>query len=475
MGERTIYRTYDLTGGINSQAKPWLIKDSESQDLRNFDLESTGKDGSLIQREGFTKYNSTIIASSTGVHSVYRYTRKTGTTNFLCSSATRIFKGNTAGTAFDATPIVGGLTTNKKIKYITFNNNLYYCNEADTYRKWDGVTASAVGGSSPDGAYYHALYWNRAWLARTATYPSRLYYSRLKNAEDWTANTSDTSLSGGYVDINPDDGDYITGIVAQQSRLIIFKRFAVYALYGYKPDNFQWQLLYDNTGCIAPYSIAVDEDTIFYLSNQGLRLLRGDTPPIDASLKIQSYVDAISDKTTCVGGVNGKGQYWLTIASNRVLLLNYRRGSWVDYRGITANVFYYDETNDDFYCGSPTAGYVFKLDTGTTDNGATIQTLYKSKAWGNPLERTKRFDKVYSQSARGTGMDYNIATAVNQVSASSKTVSASKTGANVIIDKYNFQQGIMANMIELTYSANSCGTRFNLDGYSVYSEVLKDD
>jgi hypothetical protein len=46
---------------------------------------------------------------------------------------------------------------------------------------------------------------------------------------------------------------------------------------------------------------------------------------------------------------------------------------------------------------------------------------------------------------------------------------------NVITSKYDFQQGIMANMIDLTYSANSCGTKFELDGYSIYSEVLKDD
>lgn len=82
------------------------------------------------------------------------------------------------------------------------------------------------------------------------------------------------SIGGGYVDISPNDGDEITGLVDAFDAVIIFKRRSVWQLtfsVGTQGIVFpNVSLLTRSVGCIAPKSIRQVENDVLFLSDKGV-------------------------------------------------------------------------------------------------------------------------------------------------------------------------------------------------------------
>jgi hypothetical protein len=82
-------------------------------------------------------------------------------------------------------------------------------------KSYDQSTAQSLAGSPPRFSFSVA-HKNRLWAAGVYANPSRLYYSSNTDPEDWTT-------SGGSIDIDPNDGDVITGLASHKDELIVFK------------------------------------------------------------------------------------------------------------------------------------------------------------------------------------------------------------------------------------------------------------
>jgi hypothetical protein len=86
--------------------------------------------------------------------------------------------------------------------------------------KWTGTgNVAALGTNTPDFAF-GVTHKNRFFAAGVLASKSRLYYSEpLPNGAggDWN------QVEAGYIDIDPDDGDRITGLVSYKKELWIFK------------------------------------------------------------------------------------------------------------------------------------------------------------------------------------------------------------------------------------------------------------
>ncbi len=169
---------------------------------------------------GASRVNSSAVASGAVVMGVYDYWRQ-GT---LGSPARRriLHAGTTCLADTDdgnfSTTIGSGLESGKIPAYCTFDDLLIYTTDStvDVPRSWDQSTAQNLAGSPPNFAFCVA-HKNRAWAAGVASNPSRLYYSVNTDPEDWTGSGS------GSIDIDPNDGDVITGIASHKGELIVFK------------------------------------------------------------------------------------------------------------------------------------------------------------------------------------------------------------------------------------------------------------
>lgn len=179
-------------------------------------------DGGPHMIGGATKVNSVVVASAAAVTGVFDYWRQgtagTPARRRILHAGTVCLADTDDGTY--STTLGSSLTSGAVPSYFTFDDLLIFCNDAqgasDVPRSWDQTTAQNLAGTPPNFAFGCA-HKNRAWAAGAVAQPSRLYYSANTDPEDWTG------AGSGSIDIDPQDGDGITGLVSHKNDLFVFK------------------------------------------------------------------------------------------------------------------------------------------------------------------------------------------------------------------------------------------------------------
>lgn len=176
-------------------------------------------DGGPHKIGGTTKLNSSAVASGAEIMGLTDFWRMgTGGT----STQRRVLHAGTVVMADNADGVFANIGTgfeeDKVPSYTTFNDKLIIASNStvDVPQSYDGSTMSALAGSPPNFSF-SAAHKNRVWAAGDAANPSRLYYSALLNEADWVGATA------GHIDIDPSDGDRITGIISHKDDLWVFK------------------------------------------------------------------------------------------------------------------------------------------------------------------------------------------------------------------------------------------------------------
>jgi hypothetical protein len=123
-------------------------------------------------------------------------------------------------------------------------------------------------------AKYLATWQSCMWLGWTfesgVEHPNRIRFSHPGSAGDWR--------SFDYIDIDPGaDGDYITGLIALQDRLLVFKRKSIYVLAGSGPDAFQVFPLSREHGAVSQDAIVNTDLGVYFFSwSDGVMLYDGN-------------------------------------------------------------------------------------------------------------------------------------------------------------------------------------------------------
>ena len=95
--------------------------------------------------------------------------------------------------------------------------------------------------------------------------PSRLTYSAVNDEE-----ATDSSSDGGYVDIDPDDGDELVGAVNFQTSMLLFKENSLHRIDDYPGDaTFKVEKLTDDLGCVSQRTIHFEGGIVSFLSKEG--------------------------------------------------------------------------------------------------------------------------------------------------------------------------------------------------------------
>jgi hypothetical protein len=133
--------------------------------------------------------------------------------------------------------------------------------------KWDGVAASfsVLLGTPPANGKFIVIWQNRVWIANTSAGKSRLHYSNAGLPEDWTS-----PGAAGFIDVNINDGDEITGLMPVGPAMYVFKNRTVYKSMGITPTTFNIQPIIGGRGCVAPRSIVNMGPFVMYLSQYGI-------------------------------------------------------------------------------------------------------------------------------------------------------------------------------------------------------------
>lgn len=206
--------------------------------------------GGTRKAGGTSKYNATALESGEEIRGMFEFVRLgssgSATRKRVVYAGTKILKDDNDA-AF--TSIFTGLADNTVPNFNVFEDVLILASDStsDVPRKWDQTTAAVLGGSPPVFSF-SVNHVNRVWAAGDFANPSRLYFSSLLNAEEWNG-VGDS----GSIDIDPSDGDMITGIIPFRGELVVFKgpnKGSIHRISGRTPATFARDTMTNEVGTV---------------------------------------------------------------------------------------------------------------------------------------------------------------------------------------------------------------------------------
>jgi hypothetical protein len=245
--------------------------------------------------------------------------------------------------------------------------------------------------------------------------PSTVFFSDPGAPFTWTATN--------YIKLDPDDGEAITGVVAWNGSLFVFKNSKAFEIFsetvqqGGTPDfNYRRITLPDPIPVTdSPTSwqpVAVGPDGVYYTGTRGLwRITTG-------AQRVPTPIDPIlagtAGSTFSVGTVGQVRMDWagptlfivyaLGSGSQRVLAWDTRTGQWIihSYAQTLSSVPVFAPTTGTAFWFAGTDGNVYKSSSAATDdNGTAITWSWKSGKY--PLDAAGRVAITQESGLFGTG------------------------------------------------------------------------
>jgi hypothetical protein len=196
------------------------------------------------------------------------------------------------------------------------------------------------------------------------------------------------------IQVYPDDGHRIRGLLAFGDRLVIGKTNAIHFLVR-AGDKYSLQTLSDKHGLRATHSLRTAEGLLFWYSGENVYRSEGVNVSSISTVKIRKSLDQIPEamRDKVVGFTFPlRSQYWLCcsqgdLTKNEIALVyNYKTDSWSDkVWPLGAPTF----VGDFFDANLATIIYsvfsdknVYQLETGTKDGTTPITRTWRSKAYG---------------------------------------------------------------------------------------------
>lgn len=235
-----------------------------------------------------------------------------------------------------------------------------------------------------DGLRYLVVYKERLYAVPNQD-PSLLVYSEIGEPTKWPVLN--------YIQVKPDDGDVITGIVIRGGALFIFKKRSIWILTGDPEANPLLQIAVGGDGspnqtgfelgCTAPRSIATHDtkSIIFYSSTHGVYALFGGE-----LVHLSKEVDGIQGLPDTTAGSTyiddeDEAYYVLSPPTGLAWVCHLATRQWTNDTNVNAPCFCVDSTGR-LLGGSGTRLNEFYKEGTTDDNGVAFVPKIKT-AWVN--------------------------------------------------------------------------------------------
>jgi hypothetical protein len=279
-----------------------------------------------------------------------------------------------------ATELATGFTAGSQFYFATLLAKLAIVNKLDAPKLWDGTNAVAAMGGSPPHGQYVAAHKNFLFMAHTTANPSRLHFSEVINLESWPALN--------FIDISPNDGDWITGLLPFDDYLIITKQRSVWVLVGTGTSDFEVKRIHSGIGCVAPRSLVRMGDLFGFASTEGF-YLSDITKPVLITERLKDTWDGLNkrrlsqiaaefyDHKLRIDAPNGNSM----VNNIRIIYDSIRKCLYLEEFDDHASCYakYTEAGQEILLYGHSTEGQVSQADDGTSDAGAAIDFEWKTK------------------------------------------------------------------------------------------------
>lgn len=284
------------------------IDDTELTECLNFDLSPSGE---LKKRPGLVRPNNTGITAAENVLALGVLYIATGGAHILARTGQNIWYTADGGVSWTGI-FAANASFGTVLEGTQYNDTFYMVNgSATTIWTWNGSVGATIT-PTPVGSSITA-YKDRLWVAnRNSTVtPSRLYFSKIA---DFTSATGWPSTN--FLDVSPNDGDYISAIVPYQDLLYIFKSRSIWVLYV-SGDPTTWTLknTFLGAGCTHSSAIKIHDDYIYFMGAYGFYKTDG-TQLVNISSAVKTFFDpdGLGDSVAIP---------WSIIYGNRLIFVGY--------------------------------------------------------------------------------------------------------------------------------------------------------
>lgn len=259
------------------------LSDNESPEMLNVEIDPRG---GVFSRGGMERINPDNVSGTWNPYKLFAFYGDTS--HLMLANDNRVLYraagGNFAVLNNSTGPIVS--YTNHGACFAAWGSTLYMAvGNAGTVGayKWSGAgnavslpkvttspntwaTRGGSGGGHVPMAEHYAVHANKMFAAWThedgTSHPNRLRWSDESLPENW--------VKEDFIDI-VGGGNGITGLVVVNGVLIVFKPYAIYALYGYDYNDFRIINVSNTLGCHSHSALAVtDSGVYFYSRSDGL-------------------------------------------------------------------------------------------------------------------------------------------------------------------------------------------------------------
>ena len=410
-----------LNGGLNSSFSPVNIQDNEASDLLNIDFD---KFGSFIKRNGYDTLNTSAFNSGAKWTGLHWFEMSDGSKFLTGTCGSKLAKMDDLDGTWD--DITGALTVNTTAlnTFRTYRDMTIGTNGTNAVFKWVGSGNGAVLGGLAGGGSAPTINWSK-WVEIFSNYTILANFSESSTPHRsrfmWSAiGTTETWDVADFIDVNRDDGQEITGIQVLGNRLIIFKRYSIFAAVftGDADIPFIVEQTQSHVGCESGYSIQPTDNGLIFLSQDGYYFFDGNNST-KLSDRINNTIDTFN-RNLFSNSVSiyqkQKNRYWSAqtlsggSSNSRAITFDTFNNAFSLYKGhnIASMCLVYVSGQERVYFGDY-SGYVYRADIGTEDNPLNVETTFSSYLY------TKWFDYGDLASSKATTqifVYYQIASAI---------------------------------------------------------------
>lgn len=483
---------FDFKGGMASNRFGTNLEPNQAVLLRNIYI-NTG--GGIEKRRGDTAFNaSAMVGATTAIAGLGDFNALSGTEYLVAVAGTSIFQSSvTSGTMTDITgtlSLIGG--QNAIWDFVVFNDNIIAIGGTpDAPWKWTGSgNGSLLGGSPPTGNFGFQQN-NRVFIGNTTANPSRIYWSVISNAADWSGTGS------GSADVWTNDGDNLVGAgVLGDDNVLLFKQRSIHRLVG-RTAPFPIFPLFNGVGAVGKHAIVVVDGICYFITPRGRMKATDGNQVIDFSNDIDDIWDSLSaSRLQYIQGVRYTGQgfdhlIWHCSTSgsstnNLAIVWDLTNKCWLQHTtGYKANVV--AKTQAGALYGGQYDGKIYKKDVASTytdasESSAGIDSLWRSgwltnKSFQMSLHPARINFGLVTQTAGSLQVGYGFDFATDQTT---ETIDMQVSGG--LWDLFLWDDGIWGgqsdavktiflmgrgNATQFTLSNSTASQTFKIHGFTV--------
>lgn len=416
MENANIYSDFNMNQGLNSAESPRNIGTSETPDCENIIMRSAG---GIEAAPGYTALTSTAIRADSTLRGGAVFSTELYGKTFLMlaydnGTDTRVYAHDVLAnvtTELLNTTDTNRLTSGLKVEFTQLSGRVYWSctGETATY-SWSGDTSSpasifyAEDGVMPFDTNLLFSWMSRLGVAGTRNNVSEFSLSAYRDPKHWDTATPN-SLGDRAFNAIPDAStdERITAVVPNAfGTLFILRQKSAYVVIGQSEADWIVQPITIDEGCIASKTALKGNNSIYYLSQHGLKIIKGVQESEEAnrydSLNTVTLTEGIKDKikdytNTQLSNAHAimfNDTYRLNINGDVYvfdLKANKFQGALTD-ASVEGDIGRYFEINGSLYGAGLSDGKVYKLITGNSANGSAYTKSYSTKQidFGEPRQ-----------------------------------------------------------------------------------------